>query len=255
MGNKLGNYLKELRGLRSLREVDQETQRLGNRISFTALANYERGTSSKGNPIKPTPAQLNVLSKVYHVDYEKLMMIAGYLPTPTNVRIKPTSTGADVTADTNWDNPNSAGETSTGDTSNVVPMTHTIPVYGTIAAGTPIFADENVIGETYIPDELIKEYGRKYLFALRVKGDSMSKIIPSGFVAVFAKDMVIESGDIVAVLIDGDEATLKRYHNTSRAVIFEPESYTPHQSYIFPKDGDHNFRILGKYVFATSLLQ
>ncbi|MCH4165478.1 MAG: hypothetical protein LKF37_11965 [Lentilactobacillus diolivorans] len=37
----------------------------------------------------------------------------------------------------------------------------------------------------------------------------MSKVIPSVFVAVFVKDMSIENGDIVAVLIDGDESTSK----------------------------------------------
>jgi repressor LexA len=47
----------------------------------------------------------------------------------------------------------------------------------------------------------------------------------------------------------------KRYHKTSRAVVFETESYTPHQSYIFPNDGKQDFRILGRYVFATSLLK
>ncbi|MCH4165610.1 MAG: XRE family transcriptional regulator [Lentilactobacillus diolivorans] len=239
MDNELGNYLKGLRGRRSLREVDQETQRLGNRISFTALANYERGTSSKGNPLKPTPDQLNVLAKVYHVDYTKLMMRAGYLPTPTNIKVKPTSDGASITADVGWKTSNEP-----------------LDVYGEITAGLPTFADEHIIGQTIIPDNLIDKYGRDNLFALQVDGDSMSKVIAPGFIAVFAKDCEVENGDICAVLVDGENATLKRFKETSKAVILEPESFNPiYKPLIFPKGIERDFRILGKYVFATSLLQ
>ncbi|MDB1104784.1 S24 family peptidase [Lentilactobacillus parabuchneri] len=239
MSNAFGNYLRQLRGRHSLREIDQETENLGNRISFTALANYERGTSSKGNPIKPTPKQLNVLAKVYHVSYSDLMVRAGYIPVPKNVQVHPTSDGASITADVGWKTSNKP-----------------LDVYGEITAGLPTFADEHIIGQTIIPDDLIDKYGRDNLFALQVDGDSMSKVIAPGFIAVFAKDCEVENGDICAVLVDGENATLKRFKETSRAVILEPESFNPiYKPLIFPKNIDQDFRILGKYVFATSLLK
>lgn len=131
-----------------------------------------------------------------------------------------------------------------------------IPVYGMIHAGEPTFADQYIIGETPITDKIIDKYGRDNLFALQVNGDSMSRVIAPGFIAVFAKDCEVENGDICAVLVDGENATLKRFKETSRAVILEPDSFNPvYKPIIFPKTGEQNFRILGKYVFATSLLK
>lgn len=157
---------------------------------------------------------------------------------------------------TNWDNPNLAIPSSKTQTDSISRMHRTIPAYGIISAGMPIFADEHIIGETYIPDSMIREYGIENLFALKVKGDSMSKVIAPGFIAVFAKDIQIENGNIVAVLIDGDEATLKRYHETSRAYTFEPDSFNPlYKPIIFPKSEEPDFRILGKYIFASNLLE
>lgn len=78
------------------------------------------------------------------------------------------------------------------------------------------------------------------------------KVLP-GYVAIFAKDISIENGDIVAVLIDGDDATIKKYRETSMAVMFEPQSSDPtFQPIVFPKSGVQDFRILGKMVYVVS---
>jgi repressor LexA len=132
--------------------------------------------------------------------------------------------------------------------------TEPIQVYGTIHAGNAVWADEDIIGEVMVSPRLVQEYGRGNLFALQITGDSMNKVVPSGYIGIFAKDCSVESGDIVAVLIDGDDATIKRYRNTSRAVIFEPDSYNPaYQAYTFLKSGEQDFRVLGKFIGATSL--
>lgn len=129
-----------------------------------------------------------------------------------------------------------------------------IPVYGTIHAGEPTFADQYIIGETPITDKIIDDYGKDNLFALQVKGDSMNRVVLPGYVAVFSKDAKIENGDIVAVLIDGDEAAIKRFRKTSRAVMFEPDSSNPvYQPIIFTSDQPQDYRILGKYIYATSM--
>lgn len=136
---------------------------------------------------------------------------------------------------------------------SVPKLTNNINVYGTIHAGEPAFADQNIIGQVSVTDKLIKEYGAENLFALQVKGDSMNKKILAGMIAIFAKDVEIESGDIVAVLIDDQDATIKRYKKTSMAVLFEPESYdTSFQPIVFQKSGIQDFRILGKMVYFVS---
>lgn len=126
-------------------------------------------------------------------------------------------------------------------------------MYGSIHAGEPAFAEQNIIGQAAVPDRLRKEYGSENLFALIVKGNSMNLKVLPGYVAIFAKDVTIENNDTVAVLIDGDDATIKNYRETSVAVMFEPKSSDPtFQPIVFPKNGVQDFRILGKMVYAVS---
>lgn len=99
----------------------------------------------------------------------------------------------------------------------------TIPLIGTIRAGSPIFAVENLDG--YIP--LPEEFGMdKSDFALRVEGDSM---INAG---IFENDIIIvnqqdtaNSGEIVVALID-DSATVKRLIVGEDKIILHPENDT-----------------------------
>lgn len=236
MSNELGKYLKQLRGKESLRDV---SHRINGKLSFSYIGDLEKGVNRRGNPINPSPETLKILADAYHIDYLKLMELAGYTPSVDKLTVEPTSDGATISATPKWK------------TSNEL-----LDVYGEITAGLPTFADEHIIGQTIIPDDLIDKYGRDNLFALQVDGDSMSKVIAPGFIAVFAKDCEVENGDICAVIVDGENATLKRFKETSKAVILEPDSFNPvYKPIIFPKTGEQNFRILGKYVFATSLLQ
>lgn len=81
-----------------------------------------------------------------------------------------------------------------------------VPVIGTVTAGVPIFAYENVEGYIPVSNELSK--GRE-LFILKVKGDSMiEKGIFDGDKLIVKKTSDAENGDIVVALID-DSATVK----------------------------------------------
>lgn len=134
-----------------------------------------------------------------------------------------------------------------------IPATEKIPVYGSIRAGMPTLAVENIIGRVWVPIEFQERYGRENLFALRINGESMNKVIPNGYAAVFAKGVGVENGDIVAVLIDGEDATIKRFEQTSQAAIFSPESWDEtFKPIIFHKTEVQDFKIMGKYLFATS---
>ena len=91
-----------------------------------------------------------------------------------------------------------------------------IPLIGTIAAGSPIMAIENIEAHIPIPHEII--HNVKEAFALTVKGDSMigAHIMPKDMVVIKPQNNA-DNGDLVAVLL-GDEATVKHIQFTSTGV-------------------------------------
>lgn len=85
-----------------------------------------------------------------------------------------------------------------------------VPIIGTIAAGLPILAVENIEGYVLIPEEML---GRSNgAFALKVSGNSMigDAILP-GDLVIIRSQKNIANGELAAVLL-GDEATVKRVH-------------------------------------------
>lgn len=123
--------------------------------------------------------------------------------------------------------------------SNLIPITkvNRIPVVGTIAAGKPITATENIDSYIVLNDEY------KADFALRIKGDSMIDAgINDGDLALIIKDRPIDNGDIYAVLIDGD-ATLKKVYKNDDYLTLQPcnSKYQP----IMVKEKDEPY-IVGK---------
>src|SRR5690606_9891850 len=95
-----------------------------------------------------------------------------------------------------------------------------IRVLGRVAAGLPLFAEENVI-DTIRVDRMLVRGGRE-VFGLRVTGDSMIEAgILSGDYIFVRKQSSAERGDIVVALI-GDEATVKYYYPERDYVRFQP---------------------------------
>ena len=82
-----------------------------------------------------------------------------------------------------------------------------IPVYGEIAAGLPILAEQCIIDDEYISAEMAAD-GEYY--ALQVKGDSMEPRLFSGDVVILRKTEEFVPGAICAVMVNGEEATLKK---------------------------------------------
>ncbi|HJB81107.1 MAG TPA: XRE family transcriptional regulator [Candidatus Flavonifractor intestinigallinarum] len=83
-----------------------------------------------------------------------------------------------------------------------------IPVLGTIPAGTPLDAIEDILDWEEIPAAWATG-GRQY-FGLRVRGDSMYPRYLDGDTVILKKETTCESGDDCAVLVNGSEATLKQ---------------------------------------------
>lgn len=96
-----------------------------------------------------------------------------------------------------------------------------IPIIGSVAAGLPITAIENVDGYVTLDKVMFRD---KNLFALRVKGDSMIDIgVFNGDIAVIRPKAAAENGEVVVVVIDGD-ATLKRFIKEKDRVYLHPEN-------------------------------
>ncbi|SFN50234.1 transcriptional repressor LexA [Proteiniclasticum ruminis] len=113
-----------------------------------------------------------------------------------------------------------------------------IPLIGTIAAGQPILAEQNI--EDYFSlDNKIKAD-----FCLRIKGDSMINVnIMDGDIVFIRKQDDLEDGEIGAVLVD-DSATLKRFFRENGSVILQSENFT-YKPMVISKG---EVRILGKMV-------
>lgn len=121
-----------------------------------------------------------------------------------------------------------------------------LPLLGEIAAGKPIFAEEEI--EYYSPGD---DTGAD--FCLRVHGDSMIGAgIKDGDIVFIRKQETVDDGEIAAVLVD-DEATLKRVYLSSDSVtlVSENPKYKP---MVFQKSQGKNIRILGKAVSFTARL-
>ena len=97
-----------------------------------------------------------------------------------------------------------------------------IPVLGRIAAGVPILAAENIEEVLPLPTELV---GEGPVFLLEVRGDSMigAGIFEGDLVAIHSQKDA-RDGEIVAALIDGEEATVKRLRRRDGKVILESEN-------------------------------
>lgn len=97
-----------------------------------------------------------------------------------------------------------------------------IPLLGTIACGTPIFAEENIEAFFPVSVKLAKQPGKYFL--LRAEGDSMNKAgITDGDLLLVRQQNTANNGEIVVALID-DEATVKRLKINEFNVVLVPES-------------------------------
>ena len=119
-----------------------------------------------------------------------------------------------------------------------------IPVLGRVAAGMPIYAQENI--EDYIYTSL---GGRDEYFALLVKGDSMNAIgINDGGILTIRRQDSVENGQIAVVLVNDECATVKRFYRDKNIVQLVPQSYNPeHRIQIYDLKHD-TIRIQGRVV-------
>lgn len=96
-----------------------------------------------------------------------------------------------------------------------------VPIIGTVAAGQPILAEQNIEGYFPIPTEYMPN---KQSFMLKVKGESMINAgIFDGDKVLVKQQATAENGDIVVALVD-DSATVKTYYKENGHYRLQPEN-------------------------------
>ncbi len=132
--------------------------------------------------------------------------------------------------------------------SNATPLDvhsfHRIPILGRIAAGLPLYAEQNIEGYT-----LTDLNGGAEYFALRVKGDSMNAArIQEGDVLIVRRQEEVENGEVAVVMVGEDDATVKRFYSAGNTVTLMPQSTNPqHQAQMYDLRKT-KIKVLGKVV-------
>lgn len=118
-----------------------------------------------------------------------------------------------------------------------------LPVMGRIAAGVPIEAISEVSHHIAVPGSMLA--GREHHYALEVRGDSMIEAgINDGDVVVIREQDTADNGDIIVALVEGAEATLKRYRRKGGMIALEAAN-PAYETRVLPED---KVRIQGRLV-------
>jgi len=122
-----------------------------------------------------------------------------------------------------------------------IPPVTGVPLVGSVAAGLPLLAEQNILEYLPVSKKTARSDG---MFMLRVKGDSMTgAAILEGDLVLVRPQPFVEQGEIAVVLLD-DEATVKRFYRRGNSIELHAEnpSYAP---IICNNDGS-DVRVLGK---------
>ncbi|WP_405317539.1 LexA family protein [Faecalibacillus faecis] len=215
---ELGEFLENIRKQKklTLRQVDYLSD-----VSFSHLSMIEKGSR------KALPLTLKELSKVYNIDYIDLLEKAGYIDLAEKEKI----------------------EKNTPKDNKKIYM---CAVYGEISAGQPNWAEENIEGRLPIDINLMNIVNPEEHFFLRVNGESMNKVIKNGAFALIHKQDTVNNGEIAVVLVNGYNATLKRFSKEGDIIVLTPESTDESiKQQIYTKDTP--IKVIGKYVGKMEL--
>lgn len=102
------------------------------------------------------------------------------------------------------------------------PINRKIPVYGKVSAGIPLEAVEDIIDFEEIPEHWDNGY---IYFALQVSGDSMEPRMCSGDVVIVRKQSDVDMGDIAVVLVNGQDATIKKIIKSFGGITLQPLNF------------------------------
>lgn len=144
---------------------------------------------------------------------------------------------------------NSIRETKNNESPNAAyapGKTNKLPILGIVRAGEPLYAEQNLLGYSSIDSTLVPS---GECFYLRVKGDSMnlSNII-DGQLVMIRRQKEVESGQIALVLVNDEDATIKKFYRSDNMVTLMPHSSNPDNP---PRTIDltkESIKVIGKVV-------
>lgn len=127
---------------------------------------------------------------------------------------------------------------------------HVVPLYGEIAAGTPI--EMTTIAKTVeVPSDIRVKYPNAFL--LRVEGNSMNRVLPNGCYALVKPcECVDADGAPYAVCVNGYAATIKRVRRLNNGFELVPDSTDPTYKpkvYDYGEDGTETVTVIGRVVW------
>lgn len=139
----------------------------------------------------------------------------------------------------------------TGETGNIqkIELEHEpiqIRVLGKVAAGVPIEAVEDVIGEETISKKMAEtgDY-----FGLRISGDSMEPSIHHGSIVIVRQQDDVENGDIAIVIVNGEDATCKKIEKFENGIMLVPINKAYEEKFYTNEEIEKlPVRIIGKVV-------
>ena len=121
-----------------------------------------------------------------------------------------------------------------------------IRVLGKVAAGVPIEAVEDVIGEETISKKMAEtgDY-----FGLRISGDSMEPSIHHGSIVIVRQQDDVENGDIAIVIVNGEDATCKKIEKFENGIMIVPINKAYEEKFYTNEEIEKLLvRIIGKVV-------
>ena len=122
-----------------------------------------------------------------------------------------------------------------------------IPVLGRVVAGIPIEAVEEILDYEEITPELAAS---GEFFALKIRGHSMEPRMMEGDVVIVRRQDDVDSGDVAIVLVNGDEATVKRVKKQEDGITLIANNISVYEPHYYSNDEITQLpvRILGKVV-------
>ncbi|UBR28700.1 XRE family transcriptional regulator [Bacillus sp. SD-4] len=124
-----------------------------------------------------------------------------------------------------------------------------IPIIGAVAAGTPIFAEENIEG--YLPMLSTFLNSTKKYFYLIVRGTSMNLEFPEGSFVLVEETPFVENGQIAVVKVNGYDATVKKVSRSGNIITLIPLSNDPiHEPQTYDLSVE-DVKVIGRVVQAV----
>ena len=192
----LGEVIKKYREQHNL-SLRAFADRCG--LSYTYISMLEKNTDYRtGKPIAPTLDSVKYISAAMNIPLDDLLKM---LDDEQEFKLKEDSSEYKVQQ-----------------------KTYFCPVYGRISAGQPNWAEECIEGRIPIAPDMMNIHNPEECFFLRVNGESMNKIIKNGAFALIKKTDFVENGEIAVVLVNGFDATLKKFTKQGELIVLEPMS-------------------------------